>query len=184
MRMRLWETFALAVGLGMDAFSVAFGVGAGGVDLHGALRLSLGFGLFQAIMPFIGWNLGKHVISLISKYDHWVAFGLLFFIGAKMIYDSFAESEPARKGIDRTRGWTLITLSIATSIDALGAGIGMGVLGAGIALPCLIIGAVAAAMTMAGVRMGYHMSSLFGRRMETVGGAVLIGLAFKMLFTV
>jgi len=183
-KMGIWETLVLAVALGMDAFSVALGVGSSGTTFRGSIRLSFHFGLFQFMMPIIGWLLGRNLLGAIQKYDHWVVFLLLGGIGAKMIYEAFkaeGEEKPAR---DRTRGWTLILLSIATSLDALGAGVGMGILGNNLLTPCAIIGLVAAMMSMTGVRIGHHLSSIFGRRMEMLGGAVLIGLGFKMLFTV
>lgn len=117
MKMGIWETLALAVALGMDAFSVALGVGSSGTTFQGSIRLSLHFGLFQFTMPIIGWLLGRNLVGVIQRYDHWVVFLLLGGIGAKMIYEAFkteGEEKPIR---DRTRGWTLILLSIATSVD-------------------------------------------------------------------
>lgn len=184
MKMRIWETLALAVALGMDAFSVALGIGSSGTSLRGSIRLSFHFGLFQFTMPIIGWLVGKNLVGVIQRYDHWVVFLLLGGIGAKMIYEAFKTEDEEKPTRDRTKGWTLILLSIATSVDALGAGVGMGILGTNLLVPCAIIGLVAATMSMAGVRIGHHLSSLFGRRMEVLGGMVLIGLGFKMLFTV
>jgi len=181
--MNLWEILILAFVLGIDAASVAMAIGACGCTLRQGYRLSFFFGLFQFIMPIIGWFLGKGLFAIIQRYDHWVAFGLLFIIGVKMLYEAFKyEDEHAEKS-DRTRGWNLIALSVATSIDALGAGVIMGIKNMGFLYPSVIIGVVAATMTFAGVKLGNILSSVVGKRMEAVGGVVLIGLGIKMLFT-
>ncbi|MGB9596352.1 MAG: manganese efflux pump MntP family protein [Candidatus Poribacteria bacterium] len=181
--MGLWEIIILAVVLGIDATSVALAIGACGCDFKQGCRLSLSFGSFQFIMPIIGWFLGKNVVSLIQKFDHWVAFGLLFIIGVKMLYEAFNHNEEDAPKCDRTRGWSLFALSIATSIDALGAGLVMGIKNVGFLYPSFIIGVTAAIMTFTGVKLGNVLSAVIGKRMEAVGGIVLIGLGIKMLFT-
>ncbi len=178
--MSFWEILILAFILGIDAFSVALAIGTGGSTFRQTFRLSFHFGLFQFMMPIIGWLLGRNVISLIQRYDHWVAFGILFMIGVKMIYEAFHHKPEETRG-DRTRKWSLITLSIATSIDALGAGVGMGVLNTSLLYPCVIIGITAAAMTLIGIKLGSIISAVIGSRMEAVGGVVLILLSLKML---
>lgn len=180
--MGLWEIIILAIVLGIDAASVALAIGACGCNFKQGCRLSLSFGSFQFTMPIIGWFLGKNVVSLIQSFDHWVAFGLLFIIGAKMIYEAFKYEEDTPK-CDRTKGWDLFALSIATSIDALGAGLVMGIKNVGFLYPSSIIGLTAAIMTFAGVKLGNVLSSVVGKRMEAIGGAVLIGLGIKMLLT-
>jgi len=181
--MSLWEILVLAFVLGIDAASVAMAIGACGCTLRQSCRLSFFFGLFQFIMPIIGWFLGKNVVSLIQSYDHWVAFGLLFIIGAKMLYEAFKPDDAETEKCDRTTGWHLIALSVATSIDALGAGVIMGIKNMGFLYPSIIICVIAATMTFAGVKLGSILSSIVGKRMEAVGGVVLIGLGIKMLFT-
>jgi putative Mn2+ efflux pump MntP len=181
--MGLWEIIILAVVLGIDAFSVALAIGACGCTLKQGCRLSFSFGFFQFVMPIIGWFLGKNVISLIQSFDHWVAFGLLFIIGAKMLYEAFKHEDKDAPKCDRTVGWNLFALSVATSIDALGAGLVMGIKNVGFLYPSSIIGVTAAVMTFAGVRLGNVLSSVIGKRMEAVGGVVLIGLGIKMLLT-
>ena len=178
--MEFWEILVLAFVLGIDAFSVALAVGTRGSTFRQTFRLSFHFGLFQFMMPIIGWLLGKNVLSLVERYDHWVAFGLLFAIGAKMIYEAFRHI-PEQIAKDRTRKWSLVALSIATSIDALGAGIGMGILDTTLLYPCAIIGATAGIMTLIGMKLGAFMSANIGCRMEAVGGVVLILLSLKML---
>jgi len=180
--MSFWEILALAFVLGIDAFSVALAVGTGGSTFRQTFRLSFHFGLFQFMMPIIGWLLGRNVISLIQRYDHWIAFALLFIIGAKMIYEAFRHT-PEKVTRDRTRKWSLVALSIATSIDALGAGIGMGILETSLLFPCTIIGVTAAIMTLIGMKLGGVMSAIIGSRMEAVGGVALILLSLKMLLS-
>ena len=136
--MEFWEILVLAFVLGIDAFSVALAVGTRGSTFRQTFRLSFHFGLFQFMMPIIGWLLGKNALSFVEHYDHWVAFGLLFVIGAKMIYEAFRHI-PEQIARDRTRKWSLVALSLATSIDALGAGIGMGILDTTLLYPCGII---------------------------------------------
>lgn len=180
--MSLWEIIILAIILGIDAASVALAIGACGCNFKQGCRLSLSFGSFQFAMPIIGWFLGKNVVSLVQSFDHWVAFGLLFIIGVKMLYEAFKYEEDAPK-CDRTKGWSLFALSIATSIDALGAGLVMGIRNVGFLYPSSIIGVTAAIMTFTGVKLGNVLSAVVGKRMEAVGGVVLIGLGIKMLFT-
>ena len=178
--MTFWEILVLAFALGIDAFSVALAVGSGGSTFRQTFRLSFHFGLFQFLMPIIGWFLGRNVISFVERYDHWVAFALLFVIGAKMIYEAFRHV-PEKVTKDRTRKWSLVALSIATSIDALGAGIGMGILGTSLLYPCTIIGITAGIMTLTGMKLGTVISAAIGSRMEAIGGVVLILLSLKML---
>ncbi len=174
----------IAVGLGMDAFSVAIGIGAvrGRVSPGPVLRLSVSFGIFQFFMPVLGWLAGRTVVERISAYDHWVAFGLLLFVGARMIHESFAgEGRERTDREDPTRGWTLLMLSVATSIDALAVGMTMALLKTPILYPSAVIGIVAFAMTMAGMLAGRQLASLFGRKVELLGGLILIGIGVQIL---
>ena len=177
------ETILIAVALGADAFSVAVGVGTRGASGRQLFRLSFHFGLFQFLMPIIGWVLGHNIVRYVSGWDHWIAFGLLFAIGAKMLWESLHHGEEERASRDRTRGWSLVALSLATSIDALAVGVSFGILRQSFLLPCVIIGVVAAAMTLVGMKLGERLSAAFGRHVETAGALVLIALAFKMLFS-
>ncbi len=174
----------IAVGLGMDAFSVAIGIGAvrGRVSPGPVLRLSVSFGVFQFFMPILGWLAGRTVVERISAYDHWVAFGLLLFVGVRMIHESFAgEGRDRTDREDPTRGWTLLMLSVATSIDALAVGMTMALLKTPILYPSAVIGVVAFAMTMAGMLAGRRLASLFGRKVELLGGLILIGIGIQIL---
>lgn len=181
--MTFWTTHLVAVGLGADAFSVALGVGFGGATLRQTFRLTFHFGLFQALMPAVGWLLGQHAVALVGKYDHWIAFSLLAGIGLKMLYEAFQVDDVSetKKRSDRTRGWSLVMLSVGTSIDALGVGLSMGISNSILLLPCLSIGLVASIMTFLGLRLGERLSQKFGQRLEVVGALILIGIGFKML---
>jgi putative Mn2+ efflux pump MntP len=172
----------IALGLAMDAFAVAIGAG---LQLCGAtprqvFRLAWHFGLFQALMPIIGWLAGRTVSEYIEPVDHWIAFGLLTFIGGKMIYEAFQHDEEAEV-CDPTKGWRMVMLSVATSIDALAVGLSLALLGTSIWWPALVIGIVAGVMTVIGMELGKRFGALLGRRMEIVGGLILIGIGVKIL---
>lgn len=177
--MHFIETLALAVALGCDAFAVGLALGA----LHHApaqvFRLSFSFGFFQFAMPLIGWWLGGHVSTFAQEYAPWIAFGLLFIIGVNMIRSSLSPGKKRDKAGDPTKGWSLMALSVATSIDALGVGISLGVMGRPVLGPALIIGLVAAAMTLGAIKLASLVSPRFALRMELVGGLVLIAIGIK-----
>jgi len=178
-----WITLiGIAVALAMDAFAVALGAGMTLSPLSGRhlFRLGFHFGLFQALMPIVGWLAGLTIQSRIAAWDHWVAFGLLTFVGGKMIWEAFRE-EDEEKATDPTRGLTLVILSIATSIDALAVGLSLAMLGVSIWVPALVIGVVAAAFTVAGMLLGRRLGALWGRRVEIFGGLVLCGIGIKIL---
>ena len=181
--MNLLTLLGIAVGLAMDAFAVAIGIGlnAQEVGLRKTLRLAWHFGLFQALMPIVGWLAGLSVERWISGVDHWVAFGLLAAIGGHMIYEALHGDEEARASRDPTRGVSLIVLSVATSIDALAVGLSLALLGVEIWWPAAVIGVVAFVFTAAGLHLGRRFGSLLGRRMEVAGGLILIGIGVKIL---
>jgi len=172
----------LALALAMDAFAVAITVGVvlPRLSFRPTFRLSWHFGLFQLLMPIIGWAAGMSVRNWIAHFDHWIAFGLLATIGAKMIYESFKNQSPADRA-DPTRGWSLVLLSVATSIDALAVGFSIALLGVSIWLPCLIIGLVAGLLTIIGLHLGRQLGKRFGRIMEIIGGLILIAIGIKIL---
>lgn len=174
--------FGIAVALGMDAFSVAVAAGISLPEVTGrhVFRLAWHFGLFQFLMPVIGWYAGRTASAALERYDHWVAFGLLALIGAKMVWESLCSSEDKPRS-DPTRGTSLVALSVATSIDALAVGVSLAMLRVTIVIPSLIIGFVAGLMTLIGVRLGRRVGVFFGKRIECVGGFVLIGIGIKIL---
>ena len=180
--MSRWTVLALAVSLGMDALAVAAtaGMALPRLTFRAMFRLSWHFGLFQFLMPVLGWQMGMAVQRRVAAYDHWVAFGLLAFIGGKMIYESFGIKTMGRRG-DPTRGWRLVGLSVATSIVALAVGVTMAMAGASVWLPSIIIGLAAGLMTLLGMHLGRRLGGRFGSRMEVAGGLVLIVIGLKIL---
>ena len=183
--MGLIFTLFIAFALGIDAFSVAVGAGAFLVKANSRqkFRLSFHFGLFQFFMPIIGWLVGSQISSYISGYDHWVVFILLSLVGGKMIYEVLKNKDEEKNDTDVTKGITLVVLSIATSIDALAVGFSIAMMKQDIIFPSIIIGIVAAAMTLFGIYIGEKAANRFGDKAELIGGVVLILIGIKNLFT-
>ncbi|MCX6564631.1 MAG: manganese efflux pump MntP family protein [Candidatus Aminicenantes bacterium] len=182
--MNVLFVLGVALALAMDAFAVAVGLSLAGDGLRGAqsLRLAFHFGLFQFMMPIAGWAAGQTVIKLIAAYDHWIAAGLLVFVGGKMIVESFHKEERIeRKPPDVTRGFSLILLSVATSLDALAVGLSFGALRVPILLPAAVIGVVCFTVTLAGTKIGPLLGKLAGKWAEIAGGIVLLLIAVKIL---
>ncbi len=172
----------LALALAMDAFAVALGTGAVLSRLTGRhlFRLGFHFGLFQALMPVIGWLAGLTIMQWVEAWDHWIAFSLLAIIGGRMIYEAFSDEEKTDDR-DPTKGLSLVLLSIATSIDALAVGFSLSVIGVSIWMPALVIGLVAAVLTIAGMLLGGRIGDRWGSRVEILGGLVLIAIGAKIL---
>ena len=176
----LFSTFAIAVGLAMDAFSVSL---AGGAALKKdiaktAVLTGLMFGFFQFAMPVIGWLVGAPISSIINPYGYWIVVALFFFIGGKMIYDAVKGEED---GVSLIGFKVLTLLAIATSIDALAVGISYGLIGEAIIIPSIIVGVVAFAFSFAGVLAGHKLSDVLGSKMEIFGGIVLVLIGLKFL---
>jgi len=172
----------LALALAMDAFAVALGTGAVLSRLTGRhlFRLGFHFGLFQALMPVIGWLAGLTIIQWVEAWDHWIAFSLLATIGGRMVYEAVSDEEKADER-DPTKGLSLVLLSIATSIDALAVGFSLSVIGVSIWMPALVIGLVAGVLTIAGMLLGGRIGDRWGTRVEIFGGLVLIAIGIKIL---
>lgn len=185
MDLGLLYIIGIAFGLAMDAFAVAIAAGMTipQINRRHVFRLAFHFGLFQFMMPILGWLAGQTLQQWISRFDHWIAFGLLGFIGGKMIWESFHEDARRASRGDPTRGWLLLTLSVATSIDALAVGLSLAFLNVSIWMPSVVIGVVAAGMTAVGMGFGSKMGSKFGRWAERIGGLVLIGIGVRTLLT-
>ncbi len=182
----------ISFALGCDAFAVGLAVGTRMPERRARFRLWFHFGLFQFLMTMGGWLVGREIIPLVKDWDHWIAFGLLAFIAARMLRESFqmeededgnsedgAGTQPARK--DLTRGWSLVALSFATSFDALGVGFSLSMTARSLFWESVCIGFAAAAMTWTGLRLGRVLSIRFGKRVETVGAIILFIIAFKLL---
>lgn len=181
--MSLFAIIGIAVGLAMDAFAVALSssVIIGNVTGRHVFRLGFHFGLFQALMPILGWLAGSSIQQYIYKWDHWIAFGLLSFIGIKAIIGAFKPPEERSRRLDPSRGVSLITLSVATSIDALAVGLSFAMLGVKIWYPALIIGLITGAITIIGIFIGKYVGRILGRPVEILGGLVLIAIGVSIL---
>ena len=175
----------IAFALAMDAFavSVASGITLKTITPRHIFRLSWHFGFFQALMPIVGWSAGLTVRSYIEQYDHWVAFGLLLFVGGNMLREAFSQKQEDSKTNDPTRGKTLVILSVATSIDALAVGLSFSMLKISIWFPAFVIGIVAAVFTAVGIQIGRKIvkSSYLCSYAEALGGIVLIGIGLNIL---
>jgi len=175
---------SVALALSMDAFAVSIGLSLApsGLTRSQTFRLAFYFGLFQFVMPVLGWAAGRSIIRLIESYDHWVAAGLLVFVGGKMIIESFHKEEHLeRKTRDVTKGLSLLVLSLATSLDALAVGLSFAALRVPIVYPAAIIGVVCFTITAIGTKVGPVLGKLAGKWAEMAGGAVLILIAVKIL---
>ncbi|MFP4365417.1 MAG: manganese efflux pump MntP family protein [Spirochaetia bacterium] len=180
--MNLFEVVGIALALSMDALSVSVTEGFVAKKLHfrHAFRMAFFFGLFQALMPVIGFASGFYFREYIREIDHWIAFALLALVGGKMIFESFQCKEGEdQKGCSHFP--TLLTLSVATSIDALAAGVSFVFLGVSIILPVLIIGLITFAVCLAGAYIGNKIGHFFESRLELTGGIILIGIGVKIL---
>lgn len=180
------EVVVLSLALAVDAFSIGAVVGMTACAPRQVFRLSFHFGLFQAMMPLFGALAGHFLHQVVAAYGHWVAFGLLVAIGAKMIVNSMrigAGQADCRPG-DPTRGLRMVGLSLAVSIDAFGAGVSMGLtMDAGqLAWAVALIGLVAAGGTWLAMRLGQVVVRRLGRRVEALGGLVLVLLGVRMLW--
>ena len=170
----------IAVGLAMDSLAVSI---SGGIVMRAfcmrqSLRLALTMGIFQGGMTLLGWLMGVSFSSYITAFDHWIAFILLGFLGGKMIYESFGEEETTISSFSTK---TLLTLGVATSIDALAVGVSMAFLITSIYYPAFIIGFVTFALSLIGVISGYRFGKIKGITVELFGGIILIAIGVKIL---
>jgi len=182
----LLEVFVIAVGLAMDAFAVSVAGGAGGRLRHprSAVRMAFHLGLFQGLMPIIGWFLGSQAVDLVGGFGRLLAFALLAYIGGRMIVSSFGS--PGSDGVDAddpSRGWTMIGLSVATSIDALAVGVSLAMVGVAIWQPALIIGVVTAAISLGGIAIGDRVGRRWGSKVAVIGGVLLVFIGLRILVT-
>ncbi len=178
--MDLLSVFLIAAGLSMDAFAVSLSTGLAlrctAID---AFKLAFFFGFFQFMMPVIGWAGASRFSDLISSFDHWIAFALLLIIGLKMIYESLQKDEDRVCLVLNLK--TLFILAIATSIDALAVGISFAFLNVSIVQPVIIIGVVTFLFSLAGVYIGKKSGHFFEKKMEFIGGLILIFIGIKIL---
>lgn len=146
------------------------------------LRLAFHFGLFQALMPVIGWLAGTTISQYIQDFDHWIAMILLSYVGGKMIWEGFKGDE-IEFVTDPTRGHTMVILSVATSIDALAVGLSLAMLHVPVIQPAVVIGLITFGLSILGLKLGSRLSGKFGRRVEFLGGMILIGIGLRILIT-
>ena len=181
--MNILTIIVIAVGLAMDAFAVSIATGAAYKKLRAnhAFRIAFAFGSFQAVMPVIGWLAGLTLREIIKNYDHWAAFILLVLIGGKMIYESF-KIKSAQKKTDMLSTTMILTLALATSIDALAVGIAFSFLLAGsLAVAVIIIGMITFVLSYAGFYIGKRFGHFFETGIEAIGGFILIAIGAKIL---
>ncbi len=180
--MTIWEILLIAVGLAMDCFAVALCTGTSELRKtpRMVLRVAFHFGLFQGGMTYLGWLAGRQIADLISRFDHWIAFLLLLWVGGRMIAGSLKNDTECWNG-DATRGRTLVVLSIATSIDALAIGLSLALIDGSILKNSLIIGVTSFLLAVAGYLLGDSLGRRFGKRMEFVGGVILVAIGIKVL---
>lgn len=182
--MTLITIFGIALALAMDAFAVSLAAGVTLERITGRhlFRFGFHFGLFQGMMPVIGWLAGISVQRWIADYDHWIAFGLLLFVGARMIYESlFKNGDEGKMNTEDLP--TLVMLSIATSIDALAVGLSLSLLKVDIIAAASLIGVVTFSLSFAGVLLGRRTGRALGKRVEVLGGVILMGIGLKILLS-
>ncbi|MBM3292986.1 MAG: manganese efflux pump [Candidatus Aminicenantes bacterium] len=176
---------ALALALAMDAFAVSVGASLAmrGCTPLQTLRMAGSFGLFQFLMPLLGWTAGRTVSRAIASFDHWVAAGLLVFVAGRMAVGAFRGKGDGGASAcpDLTRGGRLLILSLATSLDALAVGLSLAALRVSVVYPAAVIGAICFLLTAAGTRIGPALGRWAGKRAELAGAAVLIVIAAKIL---
>ena len=182
--MNWFDLLGISGGLAMDAFAVAVaaGVTLGKVTSRQTFRLAFHFGLFQFLMPIFGWLAGKEIAVYFADYDHWVAFGLLAFVGGKMLLDAWYDKDKTDRS-DPTRGLMLVALSVATSIDAMAVGMSMAFIRVSVWMPAIVIGLVAAVLSAFGITCGSRLGPRVGRWAEACGGCVLVLIGVRIVLS-
>ncbi len=181
----IYSLILLSIGLAMDAFSVSLvaGFGLGKVKLSDSLKVSTSFGAAHVIMPIIGWYLGSTVITLIQRWDHWIAFILLAFVGGRMLREGLnKETESVNTG-DLLGLGNLIMFTVAVSIDALAVGLSFSLEKLSIWVPSLYMGAGTLIFTIIGLNIGNRTGQLFGKRAQIFGGLILILIGVRIVVT-
>lgn len=180
--MDIYSIVFLAVGLAMDALSVATATGFGmkSLNFRQASKMSINFGAFHIIMPIAGWFVGSTIVWLIASFDHWIAFLLLAFVGGKMIHGAF-DSEARIETSKVLDNLNLLFLSIAVSIDDIAAGLSLYLENVPILMPAIITGTVTSAFTFLGVVLGNRTGQHVGKWAQLIGGFVLITIGFRIV---
>lgn len=177
-------TLFIAIGLAMDAFAVSLGIGTTQIAStpRPVFRLSFHMGLFQGLFTLIGWLAGTTIASFISSVDHWIAMGLLAFVGIRMIRSGLSSESELYKS-DPSRGGMLVILSVAVSIDAMAVGLGLAMLNTTILTPSVVIAVVTLLLSLLGLLAGNRLGEKFGKRMEIIGGIILLAIGLRILYT-
>jgi len=181
--MNISDIILIAIGLAMDCFavSVACGMAIKKITFWPTFRIAFFFGFFQAIMPLIGWLVGSHFATYIENFDHWIAFIILFILGGKMIYENFKAKDPDEKHLNPYKLTIILTMAVATSIDALAVGFTFAFLQIYLWLPIFIIGIITFIFSIIGILFGHRYFHQFKIPAELFGGLVLIGIGTKIL---
>jgi len=182
--MNVLVVLGMAVALAMDCFAVSLGMSCGLNKLSGrqTFRLALHFALFQFAMPVIGWFAGENLLRYIERFDHWIAFALLAFVGIRMIRTAFTPAAGGQAD-DPSRGGVLIMLAIATSIDALAVGLSLAMIQSNVWYPSIVIGVVAGVMSILAIVSGARVGRWLGGKAQMVGGLVLLIIGVRILAT-
>lgn len=175
----------ISISLALDCFTIAICSGCTNNldDKRYVFRLAFHFGLFQAGMTIFGWFAGKPLLQSLSSIDHWIVFGLLAFTGFRMILSGLDKGKDKSQKVDPSRGVNLIILSLATSIDALAVGLSLALLEANIIYASLMIGLVSTVLTIFGSLIGHRLRNRFGKRIEVLGGLILISIGFNVVYS-
>ena len=178
------SALVIALGLSADCFAVSLSIGAAGraFSWKSMLKVAGAFGLFQMGMPLLGWLIGQTVVELISSFDHWLAFALLAFVGARMAWE-FIKGEPESETVDIDKWPNLLTLAVATSIDALAVGLSFAFLRINIWIAAAIIGVVAFSVTAVSYWLGRKVKAWIGRWALLLGAIILIVIGLRILIT-
>jgi putative Mn2+ efflux pump MntP len=174
----------IAISLAMDAMAVSLGIGATGqiTALRGKFRLAFHFGIFQSGMTALGYLAGATIVQFVSEFDHWIAFALLGYVGINLIRSGLAKDGKSFEK-DPSTNTTLVILSLATSIDAFAVGLSIAFLGVPVLLSVIMIGLVAMLLSIIGLYTGIRLGNTFGKRMEILGGLILIGIGIRVVIT-
>jgi manganese efflux pump family protein len=183
--MPLINIIAIAVALAMDALAVAItaGIALGEISFRQNFRLAWHFGLFQALMPILGWSAGLSVRQIIAGYAHWIAFALLIFVAQGMVREALKGEQDQDPRKDPTKGLTMVMLSVATSLDALAVGFSLSMLQVSIWFPAAVIGVVAGLLTTAGMHLGKRIAGAgrLRRWADCLGATVLVIIGINIL---
>jgi putative Mn2+ efflux pump MntP len=182
--MELITAILISLGLAMDALAVSLGIGTSGQipTLRGKLRLAAHFGIFQSGMTALGWLAGDTIVQYVQGVDHWIAFGLLGYVGTNLIRSGMNHEGKAFEQ-DPSTGRLLVLLSFATSIDAFAVGLSIVFLKVPVLLTVVLIGLVALILSIIGLLAGIRLGTVFGKRMEIIGGLILLAIGVRVVIT-